>query len=120
MRLLANENFPGEAVGALRSQGHDVVWVRVDQPGASDEDVISRAGREGRILLTFDKGFGELAFKAGLAAPSGIILFRIQPQSPAHITRIAVAALASRADWSGQFAVIEEGRIRMTPIPGSE
>jgi hypothetical protein len=30
MRILANENFPGEAVAVLRSSGHDVVWVRTD------------------------------------------------------------------------------------------
>ncbi len=117
MRLLVKENFPGEAVEELRSRGHDVSWVRLDQPGSSDEAVIARAAAEGRILLTFDKDFGELAFKAGLAAPCGIILFRIQPQSPAYITRVAVATLESRTDWSGQFAVVEAGRIRMTPLP---
>jgi hypothetical protein len=26
MRILANENFPREAVEALRTRGHDVLW----------------------------------------------------------------------------------------------
>ncbi|HKN26804.1 MAG TPA: DUF5615 family PIN-like protein [Roseiarcus sp.] len=30
-------------------------------PGATDPDVLAWAAREGRILLTFDKDFGELA-----------------------------------------------------------
>ena len=37
MRLLANENFPAEAVDALRSAGHDVAWVRTDAPGSDRE-----------------------------------------------------------------------------------
>ncbi len=29
-----------------------------------------------------------------------------------------VAALETRADWAGHFAVVEEHRVRMTPLPG--
>ena len=61
MRFLANEHFPGAAVTALTARGHDVVWVRVSAPGTSDADVLAWAAREQRILLTFDKDFGELA-----------------------------------------------------------
>ena len=119
MRILANENFPGKAVEALRKAGHDVAWVRTDAPGASDRNVLARAQAEERLLLTFDKGFGELAFRFGLVAPSGIVLFRIVPSSAAQVARAAVAALESRTDWPGHFAVVEEDRIRMTPLPES-
>ena len=54
MRLLANENFPGDAIIALRDAGHDVVWIRTEAPGSSDGDVLARAQRENRILITFD------------------------------------------------------------------
>lgn len=117
MRILANENFPGEAVRALQLEGHDVSWIRMDSPGSSDRYVLSRAQAENRVIITFDKDFGELAFRFGLPATCGIILFRIAPASPAQVTRVAVAALAQRIDWVGHFAVIEEGRIRLTPLP---
>jgi len=117
MRILANENFPGDAVMALRQQGHDVAWVRTDAPGSSDREVLARAQAESRILITFDKDFGELAFRFGLPASSGSILFRIATPSPAYVVRMTVAALESRTDWAGHFAVVEEGRIRMTPLP---
>jgi Domain of unknown function (DUF5615) len=39
MRFLANENFPGTAVKALITAGHDVAWVRNAGPGMSDPDV---------------------------------------------------------------------------------
>ncbi len=32
LHILANENLPGEAVEALRRDGHDVVWVRTYAP----------------------------------------------------------------------------------------
>jgi predicted nuclease of predicted toxin-antitoxin system len=87
MRLLANENFPKEAVEALQQHGHDVVWVRTHCPGISDREVSSLAQSENRILLTFDKDFGELTFRAGFPATSGVILFRILPRSPGSVDR---------------------------------
>jgi predicted nuclease of predicted toxin-antitoxin system len=65
MRILADENFPGDAVTALREQGHDVLWIRTDAPGISDHEVLTHAQAEARILITFDKDFGELAFRFG-------------------------------------------------------
>jgi predicted nuclease of predicted toxin-antitoxin system len=119
MRILANENFPREAVETLRARGHDVLWARTDSPGSPDSRVVDRAASERRILITFDKDFGELAFRRGLFSPAGIILFRIKAPSPALAAQVAVAVLEGRTDWAGHFSVIEEGRIRMTPLPGS-
>ncbi len=77
MRFLADENFPGGAVRALRAAGHDVECVRKSGPGMADEEVLSWAMREERVVLTFDKDFGELAWRAGLPADCKIILFRL-------------------------------------------
>jgi predicted nuclease of predicted toxin-antitoxin system len=117
MHILANENFPEEAVTALRRRSHDVVWVRTDAPGSSDQEVIERARADARLIITFDKDFGELAFRSRLPMASGIVLFRIAAPSAAYVARIAVSALESRTDWSGHFAVVEEHRIRMRPLP---
>ncbi|HUT36442.1 MAG TPA: DUF5615 family PIN-like protein [Planctomycetota bacterium] len=117
MRLLANENFPGEAVAALRQRGHDVAWVRTDAPGSSDPQVLARAMAEGRVVITFDKDFGELAYHAGLPATCGVILFRISPDSPSRVAQVAVAVLEGRSDWTGHFSVVEEHRVRMAPLP---
>jgi predicted nuclease of predicted toxin-antitoxin system len=117
MQLLANENFPGDAVASLRQHGNDVAWVREDSPGSSDVEVLERAQREDRILITFDKDFGELAFRFGLPASCGIVLFRISAPSSEYVARLAVAAFHQREDWPGHFSVIEDDRIRMTPLP---
>jgi predicted nuclease of predicted toxin-antitoxin system len=117
MRLLANENFPGPAVSALRAAGHDVVWIHEDAPGIKDPEVMARARAEDRVLLTFDKDFGELVFHLGEKASNGIVLFRIMGPSPEDLTRIVMAALQSRTDWANQFSVVEAGRIRIRPLP---
>jgi len=119
MRILANENFPAEAVAALRRRSHDVVWIRTETPGVSDRDVIERARIEKRLIVTFDKDFGELAFRSKLPAACGIMLFRIPAPSAAYVAKTAVAALESRSDWSGNFAVVEEHRIPIRRLPTS-
>jgi predicted nuclease of predicted toxin-antitoxin system len=113
MRFLANENFPGAAVAALRAAGHDVVWIRVADPGTSDAEVLAWATREERILLTFDKDFGELASRNILPAKSGVILLRTRMPKPGEGLRRLADLISARSDWVGHFSVIEPGRIRM-------
>ena len=116
MRFLANENFPGAAVTALTAGGHDVVWVRVSAPGTSDADVLAWAAREQRILLTFDKDFGELAGRWALPAGCGVVLFRTPMTKPGNVGQQLANLIAARDDWTGHFSVIETGRIRMRAL----
>lgn len=117
MKLLADENFPRSVVDALRHDGIDVVWVRQQMPSAKDEDILSYAIAESRVLVTFDKDFGELAFRRGLPSTCGIVLFRIAIISRDSIAAQIVTILKSRIDWAGQFAVVDETRIRMRTLP---
>jgi hypothetical protein len=107
MRFLANENFPGAAVTALKAAGHDVVWVRIAAPGATDQDVLAWAAREQRILLTFDKDFGELA---------RVVLLRMPMPRPADVGQRLASLVTARDDWAGHFSVIEPGRVRMRAL----
>ena len=63
MRLLADENFPLPAVEALRQAGHDVMWVRTHAPGRDDAALLDLAEVEGRVLLTLDKDFWQIAIQ---------------------------------------------------------
>jgi predicted nuclease of predicted toxin-antitoxin system len=113
MRFLADENFPLDAVEALRENGHDVAWIRADSPGIADPLVLERAQIEKRIVLTFDKDFGELAFRLKLLATAGIILFRIKAPSSLVIAEKVTKAIALRDDWYGHFSVVEDDKVRM-------
>jgi hypothetical protein len=116
MRFLANENFPGPAVAALKAAGHDVVWVRTAKPGATDWDVLAWAVREERILLTFDKEFGELASRSVLPAKCGVVLLRTPMPKPGDNGQRLAGLIMARNDWPGYFSVIEPGRVRMRPL----
>lgn len=116
MRLLANENIPLDAVEALRVGGHDVLWIREEVPGSTDIEVMALAHSEGRILITFDKDFGELAFHTKQPPARGIILFRVPMLSSAYIVKALVKVIGSRDDWEGHFAVVEEDRIRIKAL----
>jgi predicted nuclease of predicted toxin-antitoxin system len=114
---LANENVPGDAVAAARGAGHDVAWVREDSPGATDDAVLARSVAERRVLLTFDKDFGEMTFRRGASASCGIVLLRPRLHSPAHVARFVLEVLAQPVAWEGHFAVAQEGRLRVVPLP---
>ena len=113
MHFLANENIPGTAVTALKAAGHDVVWVRTRAPGMKDTEVLAWAGREHRVLVTFDKDFGELAFRTRLPPACGVVLLRLPMTSPGEAGLRVAELIAKRGDWPGHFSVIEPGRVRM-------
>lgn len=117
MRILANENFPGPLIRELRRLGHDVLAVKESMRGATDDlEVLARSRQEERLVVTFDKDFGELAFRFGLSTRSGIILFRLSGSSPESDNARVLAAFASGIDWTGHFSVVTNDRIRVRPL----
>ena len=96
MRLCANENVPGDCIARLRQAGHDVLWIREAAPGMTDLVVLARALDENRLLITFDKDFGELVFRRGAKASHGIVLFRIAQPSASAVAERVTDVLASR------------------------
>lgn len=117
MRLCANENVPGDCVEALRQRGHDVLWIREQARGSNDDSVLVRAQAEGRLLITFDKDFGELVFRRGKLASRGVVLLRIRKPSADFLARRVPLILESTAEWEGHFAVVDEFSIRLRPLP---
>jgi hypothetical protein len=116
MRFLADENFPGGAVNALLHGGHDVIWIRTAAPGMPDIEVFRWAARESRIVLTFDKDFGEIARRIGLPDTCGIVLFRLPMPLSGDVGNRLANLLSGRSDWPGHFSVVEPDRVRMRPL----
>jgi predicted nuclease of predicted toxin-antitoxin system len=113
MRLCANENISADSIKRLRQLGHDVLWIREVAPGSSDLEVLARARADDRLLITFDKDFGELVFRRGARASPGVILFRISQPSAAVAAEHIAVLLNSRDDWAGHFSVVDDDTIRM-------
>jgi predicted nuclease of predicted toxin-antitoxin system len=97
MRFLADENIPGDAVTELETAG-----LRTVAPGSKDEDVLALVVREERIILTFDKDFGELAWRTGLPVSTGIVLFRLPMPASTEVGAILAARISERTDWAGE------------------
>lgn len=116
MRIVADENLAGTLIEQLRQRGHDVLAVKESMRSEPDEAVLARARAENRVIITHDKDFGELAFRAGLPAECGVILLRLAGASPEELCHRAIMAIESRDDWAGHFAVVTDQRIRMRPL----
>jgi predicted nuclease of predicted toxin-antitoxin system len=67
MKLLADENFPYPVVEALRGKGHDIVCARTDRSGLTDRALLERAESDGRVILTLDKDFWQIALQRPVA-----------------------------------------------------
>jgi predicted nuclease of predicted toxin-antitoxin system len=117
MRLLADENIPLTTVRALRSAGHDVYSATEAAPGAADVVHIERAIHEDRLLITFDRDFGELAVRGKERPEAGVLIMRFVPKTAAEVTDLLLALLArSDVRWQGQISIVDGVHVRQRPI----
>ena len=91
MNLVADESVDRQIVEQLRRDGHSIWYVPEMDPGIPDDAVLDLANREMAVLLTADKGFGELAFRQGRLT-AGIVLIRL-----VGLSANSKAALVARA-----------------------
>src|SRR5436305_13350448 len=108
MRFLANENIAPSVIRGLRELRHDVLSATELMRGSSDVIVLARAVAENRVLLTFDKDFGELAYRSRLPAACGVVLFRVTARGREQDTQRVLQTLQSRDDWTGAFWTVTD------------
>lgn len=75
MRFIVDECCPRSLIAALADAGHDASYVRDVLGGASDADIAAAASKQGRIIVTQDHDFGDLAVRS-IATPTGVILIQ--------------------------------------------
>jgi predicted nuclease of predicted toxin-antitoxin system len=101
----------------LKALGHDVSFASAAGPDPGDEELLRLANRQGRILVTLDKDFGELVFARRLEH-AGLVRL---PDLPAE-QRIAVLemARAQHADdlEAGAIVTARGARLRVTRSSG--
>ncbi len=117
-KILANENFPLRSVSVLRNMGHDVLSITETSLGAKDVSVLESAFTQQRILLTFDRDYGELVYLRRLPCPSAIILLRFDPATPEEAgTMVSELLSADNQEIIGFFIVLGRDYIRKRPLP---
>ena len=114
MRLVADENMPGEIVRELRAAGHDVLWVAETNSAATDPDILRDATADSRLVITADRHFGDLAIRRRQPA-IGIILVRWRDFDGADDE---IASLVTKMvgelepKFEGQLTVLSPKRVR--------
>jgi predicted nuclease of predicted toxin-antitoxin system len=121
VRFLADENLPLQGVGLLATVGHEVAAIILESPGLPDEQVMLRAAREERVLLTFDRDHGRLLYRTGVPVPEGVVYFRFDPAYPEEPVEHLLAILDQpEISILGMLTVIERDRVRQRPLPGAD
>ena len=116
MRWLIDECVDAELAVALRQSGHDVIYMSEVAPRTTDVEVLSRAERENRLLLTEDKDFGDLVFRQAKPV-RGIVLIRIDPSRRLRkVARLRGAIDRFGDSLFGRYTVIEDARFRSRPL----
>ena len=114
-RFLLDENVPLASAHRLRAASHDAVHA---VPRETDRVVLECARAEQRVVVTFDRDFGFLIFRAGAPLPRGVVYFRSPPASPEAPAEDLLALLATPGiTLEGKFTVVEPTRIRQRPLP---
>lgn len=102
----------GGIVAGLRAAGHDVLWIAEAQPGRDDEEVLAQAHRDERVLITFDRDFGELIVKQGLSAPSAVVYVRL-PRTAVNLALQRLGAVLDGGELiEGSLVVIAPAKER--------
>lgn len=115
MKLLADENFSAPIVEAPGREGHDVLWVRVSCSGLKDLELFDRAETEGRVVLTLDRDFWQLALQRPKPLKqSRVVLFRVHPAIPKKCGA-AGRFHASCHEWIGHVTIITPDGIEIIP-----
>jgi hypothetical protein len=106
----------------LRDAGHDVASARDEQlAGVPDDRLLSVAAAEGRLLVTFDRGFANV-IQHPPNRTAGIVVIRLSEQALPRIRQVAMtlAGLLTSERVAGRLWVLSESRLRMWPRgPGS-
>ena len=119
MKFLADMGVSQSTVQTLCQLGHDAVHLR--EQGLhrlSDPEILEKARQEGRVVLTFDLGFGDL-LAAGLHQNPSVVIFRLHNATPRSVTPKLLDVVAQRTQelQDGAVVIVEDARYRVRRLP---
>ncbi len=114
VRLLFDQMIDADAAGEVRLMGFDVVRVAdFGMSTANDDEILSLAIDENRVLVTLDEHFGDWTFLK-LKSHTGVIRVKAHPTSGQAVLSVLVPFLRvhSEHDFRDHLVVIGRARTR--------
>ena len=115
MRIKLDENMPRRAGPILAAAGYDVDSVEDEGlTGADDPTVSEAATADGRLVITMDRGFGDIQ-RYPPGSHGGVLVLRVDDQSAVSVidTLSRLVALTDLADLRVCVAVYRNGDLRV-------
>ena len=110
MKILLDTCVWGGAKVELADQGYDVIWVGDWSEDPGDDEILRLAFQEGRIVVTLDKDFGELAIIRRIPHAGIIRLVNISARKQAAICHNVIR---SHSEDLRKGAIISAGPFRL-------
>ena len=114
MKLLLDTCVWGKAKDELQLAGHDLIWGGDWETDPGDEEILSFARNHGRILITLDKDFGELAVVRRMPHCGIIRLVNIPARTQANVCLKVLARYGGELR-KGAIITADGQRIRVRP-----
>ena len=120
MKFLADMGISQSSINWLREKGLDAIHLREERlHKISDIEIIEKARRENRIILTCDLDFGDIMAMSSGICPS-VIIFRLENETPKNVNRRLEQVLDESFDALEKGAIISveevRHRVRLLPI----
>lgn len=115
MKIKLDENLPRSAKAILAETGHDVDSVEDEGLAGADDPTVSAAATEvERLVITLDRGFGDLQ-RYPPGSHAGILVLRVDDQSAVSVCETLSELVAAKAleDLGGCVAVFRNGDLRV-------
>lgn len=119
MRFLADMGISQGVVTWLQAQGHDAIHLRDEGLHTLENgEIVTKAFRESRIILTWDLDFTEILALSGRHQVSAVIFRLVNTRSAHVIERFARVLQESAQDLEdGAIISVEEARHRVRLLP---
>lgn len=116
MKVLVDECRPRAVAQALTAAGFDVLYVAEIEPGAPDDRLAELAREGGRIIVTQDYDFGEMAVRQGRYG-AGLVVVACGFLPPVErAQRVAGVMSELAAELNGRLTIIELKRVRQRAL----
>ncbi|MBM3568923.1 MAG: hypothetical protein FJX46_09230 [Alphaproteobacteria bacterium] len=121
MRFLVDQCVSPQVGEVLRRFGHDAVHLRDrGMSRSTDRQVFEFAAIEGRVVVTFDLDFGELAMQSEMSG-GRVIVMRFEDQRAVSVVARLLEIMPLIGSLGASWVVtLESNRSRVMPLPIGE